>query len=114
DVYKRQVSYLLINSYHQKRISDMAKPGDLGLVQGESTEITPEPSKDETNNSPLIIDKPSGYPIYRTPNLDSDIVYTAQENEKFNVISDQGDWYQVSLGNGSGGWLKKSNVKSSQ
>lgn len=108
------VSYLLINGYHQKRISDMAKPGDVGFVQGESTEVTPEPVKNETNNSPLIIDKPAGYPIYRTPDLNSDIVYTAEENEKFTVISQNDNWYQVTLGNGSGGWLQKSSVKSSQ
>lgn len=104
------VSYLLINNYHQKRLSDMAKPLDAGSVQGEATEIN-QPAAD---NSPLIINKNPGYSIYRTPDINSDIIYTAEENEEFKVISQNDNWYQVSLGYGSGGWIQKSSVKSSQ
>jgi len=109
------ISCILIYNYRQDRLSNMAKPGDIGFVQGETTEVTPTPIKTHaTNNSPLIVNQEnSGYPVYRTPDLNSAIIYTAQENETFTVISQIEGWYQVSTGNGTGGWLPQNSVKKS-
>ncbi len=102
--------------YHQKLKSDMAKPGDIGNVQGESVEVIPTTNLPQTDNSsPLIINqKNATYPIYRTPDVNSAIVYTATENETFSVISQIEGWYQVSTQNGTGGWLPQTSVKKSE
>lgn len=116
------ISYLIIVTilvylYHQKIKSDMAKPGDTGFVQGETTEITPtaKPSSSTNNNSSLTVrQEHNGYPVYRTPDVNSAIVYTAVENEKLTVIKKIDGWYQVSTGNGTGGWLPQNSVKKSE
>lgn len=110
------VATILIFLYHQKLKLDMAKPGDVGNVQGETTEVTPTvaPIPVTNNSAPLIINQESAtYPIYRTPDLNSAIIYTAQENETFSVISQIDGWYQVLTGNGTGGWLPQNSVKKS-
>lgn len=115
------VLYVIIGSiltyiFHQKMKSDMAKPGDIGFVQGETIEITPTlaPIPATNNSAPLIVNQTtSGYPIYRTPDLNSAIIYTAEEDETFTVISQIEGWYQVSTGNGTGGWLPQNSVKKS-
>ena len=111
------ISFIILNNYHQKRISNMARPGDIGSVQGEVTEITPTKTQPPTtdNNSPLIVNQDTpGYPIYRTPDLSSEIVYTASENEDLSVIDEKEGWFYVSTGNGTGGWLPKTSVKKTE
>lgn len=113
--------YIVIGSgllylYHQK-LKDMAKPGDIGNVQGETTEATPTQTEPQTidNSSPLIINQETAtYPVYRTPDIKSEIVYTASENENLSVIKEVEGWYQVSTGKGTGGWLPKTSVKKSE
>lgn len=111
------IASLMAYFYNRKLKSDMAKPGDAGNVQGESIEVVPtkvlSPAID--NSSPLIINQENvGYPIYRTPDPNSAIIYTAQENETFTVISQIEGWYKVSTGNGTGGWLPQTSVKKSE
>jgi hypothetical protein len=108
----------IFSFYHFKwKPANMAKPGDIGSVQGESIEA-PSPTLPPKNidNSSLKVDRDNtnGYPIYRTPNLNSTVVYVATENEKLQVIDEKEGWYQVSTNNGTGGWLQKTSVKSSQ
>jgi hypothetical protein len=107
----------LLSFYHFKwKPANMAKPDDVGSVQGESVEVNPTSSPKIIDNSPLKVDRDNtnGYPIYRTPDLNSTVVYFATENEKLQVINEKEDWYQVSTNNGTGGWLQKTSVKSSQ
>ncbi len=111
------VATILIYFFHQNRKNNMTKPGDVGFVQGETTEIIPTviPSTPVANNPPLIVnEEKTGYPIYRTPDINSAIVYTASENETFSVISQIDGWYQVSTKNGTGGWLPQNSVKKSE
>ena len=54
------------------------------------------------------------YPIYQEQDRDSKIIYKANEGEKFNVINETDDWYQVTLQNGGTGWLEKALVKSTE
>ena len=110
------IATMLVYFFHQKRRNDMAKPGDIGNVQGETIEITPTtvPAPVTNNSAPLIVNQTnSGYPIYRTPDFNSAIIYTAEEDETFTVISQIEGWYQVSTGNGTGGWLPQNSVKKS-
>lgn len=109
------ICLVLIYFSYQKWLANLAKPGDIGSVQGESVEITPttQPNISVDNSSSLVIDKQPGYPIYRTPDVNSIVLYTAQEDETFKVIKEENGWYYILMGNGAGGWLPKSSVKSS-
>lgn len=108
---------ILISIYHQKRLNNIAKPGDKGNVQGETIEITPTNIPKNNSEPNLIINndkEKSGYSIYRIPDLNSPVIYTASENEKLNVVKEIDGWYQVLTGQGAGGWLPKSSVKKTQ
>lgn len=107
---------ILIYLFHQKLKSDMAKPGDIGNVQGESVEITPTTiPKVVDNSASLVVNKEdSGYPLYRTPDINSEVVYIATENEKLSVIEEVENWFRVSTGDGTGGWLPKTSVKKTE
>lgn len=103
--------------YYQKLKADMAKPGDTGSVQGDSIVApTSTPTPVTQVNSALKVDQDNtnGYPVYRTPDVNSFILYRAQEDEELQVIDEQDGWYQVSTGDGIKGWLQKTSVKSSQ
>ena len=52
------------------------------------------------------------YVVYIEPDTNSEVVYTAMENEEFDVIEETEDWYKVSLEDGNTGWLQKAIVKS--
>lgn len=52
------------------------------------------------------------YLIYEQPDTSSKSIYTASEDEKFNVVDENNDWYKIILGNQDIGWLQKSIVKS--
>jgi hypothetical protein len=52
------------------------------------------------------------YVVYVDPDTTSEIVYTAMENEEFDVIEETEGWYKVSLEDGNTGWLEKRVVKS--
>jgi hypothetical protein len=108
----------IFSFYHFKwKPANMAKPSDVGSVQGVSIEDVSSSTTPKTiNNPPLKVDRDNtnGYPIYRTPDLNSAVVYVATENEKLQVIEEKEDWYQVSTNNGTGGWLQKTSVKLSQ
>jgi len=109
------ISGFFTNQYHQNRLKDLAKPNDQGAVQGETIEITPTEAPKVNSQTGLVVNQATAsYPIYRTPNTKSEIVYTATENEKLNVVSTIDGWYQVSTGNGTGGWLPQSSVKKTQ
>lgn len=105
------VSFTFIYFYHQRQ-NDLSKPGDKGNVQGETIEITPTSIPKNNSQTNLVVDKTTAtYPIYRIPNLESEIIYTAAENEKLSVLEEIDGWYRVSTGQGAGGWLPKSSVK---
>lgn len=109
------LGYLLITSslltvYHQYRLQNMAKPGDAGNVKGETIDTT----KVKSESSLIINEEVATYPIYRTPDLNSVVVYKASENEKLNIIREIDGWYEVSISKGTGGWLPKSSVKKIQ
>ncbi len=95
----------------------MAKPGDIGSVQGDSIVApTSTPTPITQVNSALKVDQDNtnGYPVYRTPDVNSFVLYRAQEDEELQVIDEQDGWYQVSTSEGIKGWLQKTSVKSSQ
>ena len=52
------------------------------------------------------------YVIYSEPSKNSEIIYKAAEDEKFDVIQEIQDWYKVSLQDGNSGWLHKTMIKS--
>lgn len=52
------------------------------------------------------------YPVYESPNTGARTIYTAVENEKFNVVEETDDWYKVLLEDNTYGWLQKSTIKS--
>lgn len=107
------LAFSLMNAYHQNRQSSMAKPEDKGNVQGETIEITP--THIPNNSQSLIINQEiANYPIYRIPDLNSPVVYTATEDEKLSVVKEIDGWYQVLTGKGTGGWLPKTSVKKTQ
>lgn len=54
----------------------------------------------------------NGYLIYESASTDSKPLYTANEDEEFDVQEERGDWYKVLLKDGTYGWLQKSIVKS--
>lgn len=114
------IGYIIIASsllyfYHQNHQANLAKPDDKGNVQGEMIEVTPTDTPKVDSGSSLIINnETANYPIYRIPDLNSPIVYTAVENEKFSIISEKYGWYEVSTSKGTGGWLPKSSVKKTQ
>lgn len=110
------IALALLSLYHFKwKTNNFAKPGDEGDVKGEIVEVTPtDTPKVKEESSPLIINKDyDGYPVYRTPDLNSEVIYTAGEDEELQVLSQKDGWYQVSFGQGSGGWLPQSSVKKS-
>ena len=109
------LAFSLINVYHRNRLVNMAKPEDKGNVQGETIEITPTNIPKTNSQSSLIINNDTAnYPIYRIPDINSNVVYVANENEKLSVVSEQEGWYQVLTGKGTGGWLPKTSVKKTQ
>jgi hypothetical protein len=52
-----------------------------------------------------------GYLLYESPNTNSKSIYTAGEDERFEVEEESGDWYKVLLKDGTYGWLQKSIIK---
>jgi hypothetical protein len=52
------------------------------------------------------------YMIYENPDINSEILYEAKEDEGFDVIEENEDWYKVKIGNEQYGWLQKTIVKS--
>ena len=109
------IAFTLLYLYHQNRQVNLAKPGDKGNVQGEIIEITPTNIPKADSQSSLIINNNNAnYPIYRIPDLNSPVVYVANENEKLSVVSEQDGWYQVLTGKGTGGWLPKTSVKKTE
>lgn len=124
---KAKIIYLIINVgyflialtglhfYHQQRLNNLAKPNDQGHVQGASIEVKPTAVPKANPQSNLMVkQEKTGYPIYRIPSLNSEIVYTASENEKLSVVEEKDGWYRVSTGKGTGGWLPKSSVKKTE
>lgn len=109
------VSIALLSLFHQIRLKNMAKPGDKGNVQGESVEVKQVENSNNGSQSPLIINEPKAtYPVYRTPDATSEVVYQASENEKFSVLEQIDGWYRVSTGKGTGGWLPQNSIKKSE
>ena len=79
----------LINRYHQYRLSTLAQPGDIGSVQGESTDVPPTNIPKAIPQSNLIINQDiTKYPVYRLPDTSSPIVYMANDGENFDVIKE--------------------------
>lgn len=58
---------------------------------------------------PISVNK---YPIYKEANINSEVIYEANENENFTVLEETADWYKVSLNDNTNGWLLKSLIKS--
>jgi Bacterial SH3 domain len=109
------IAFILLSIYHRGRIVNLAKPGDQGNVQGEMIEVKPTDIPKVNPQSNLIINKESpNYPIYRIPDLNSPVVYTAVENEKLSIVEEKEDWYRVLTGEGTGGWLPKTSVKKTE
>lgn len=55
--------------------------------------------------------EPGTYPIYEGPSFDADMIYQAEDGETFNVLRVSGDWFNVTLSDGTLGWLHRSSVK---
>jgi len=109
------IAFTLLYLYHQNRQANLAKPSDKGNVQGEIIEVIPTEIPKSNSGINLTINKESAsYSIYRIPDLNSPVVYTATENEKLSVVSEKDGWYQVLTGKGTGGWLPKTSVKKTQ
>lgn len=51
------------------------------------------------------------FSVYERPSVTSAVVYVAQDNQNFPVLSQSVGWYQVQLPNGLNGWLPKTSVK---
>jgi hypothetical protein len=47
------------------------------------------------SSEPTLFDKKGGYPIFSTPDLDSEVLYIAKQGEKFEVLGTEGDWYRI-------------------
>jgi len=84
--------------------------GELTDVKGMSTQ-----SEDPAT---LLVRKPSGggnngfYPVYNTPDFDSEVVYQAVDGETFDVVGQADGWYNVRLEDGAEGWLHETSIKS--
>lgn len=105
----------LINRYHQYRLSTLAQPGDIGSVQGESTDVPPTNIPKAIPQSNLIINQDiTKYPVYRLPDTSSPIVYMANDGEKFDVIKETEIWYNVSIDAHTNGWIPKTSIKQTQ
>jgi hypothetical protein len=83
------------------------------LIQNTDTSVKGAASV-SINNSLQVVPEPTAksYSIYERPNTSSAILYTAKENEQFNVINETDGWYEVRLQDQTNGWLEKSIVKS--
>lgn len=55
---------------------------------------------------------PGLYPIFSEPNFGAEIIYEAEAGETFDVIDQNGDWYNVLMEDGASGWLHQMSVKS--
>ncbi len=91
------------------------------LVSQESivTEVNEEGEtqgvQDIQNPNPLNVipgDKLKKYVIYEEDDINSKVIYEAQEGETFNVIQETDQWYTVELSDTRIGWLQKNMVKS--
>ncbi len=51
------------------------------------------------------------YRVYADPDLESDIIYIAQDGETLFATKETDNWFMVTLDNGRTGWLHKSSVK---
>lgn len=54
------------------------------------------------------------YVVYAEDDLNSEIIYVADEGETFNVLQETDEWYTVELSDKRIGWINKSVVKSTQ
>jgi len=97
----------LLNTKDIKRIEFAELTNDTQSVQGVKDTVLDDPILKVF--PPIELDK---YLVYEYPNNTSSVIYEAAENEKFDVIEENEDWYKILLPNNKLGWLQKSIVKS--
>lgn len=92
---------------------------ELTVVTGTDVKGATDKAPVDSNGNPLVVGPKSEegkakYPIYRSPNIKSEIVYYASEDQELKVIEEKADWYRVEVAETSlSGWLEKASVKSS-
>jgi len=98
-----------------KDISPTVTPAKVTTESNkQATDVRGISTTAEEANTPFVVSKPgtSGlYPVYLKPAFDAKIIYEAENGETFKVIRQIGDWYNVTLKDGTSGWLHKSSVK---
>ncbi|MDX9738933.1 MAG: SH3 domain-containing protein [Candidatus Dojkabacteria bacterium] len=101
-----QIMLLVIFYPLVKEISNK-EDAEIGETQGAQDSTLPYPT---LNVFPEIaVPK---YMIYQNPDINSQILYEAKEDETFDVIEENENWYKVKIENGQYGWLQKVLVKS--
>lgn len=97
-VFALTVSYTVINSETEETPSE-----DVQGIQDEKPEgslnVLPEKQTDR-------------YVVYEEDDINSKVIYVAQEGETFNVLQETDEWYTVELSDKRIGWLLKDIVKS--
>lgn len=88
-------------------------PVETGQVKGEST--AENSATIRSRSQPLTVSNSTSgrYYLYKQPDLSSPRIYSASENERFEVLEENANWYRVLVGETDiDGWLPKSSVKS--
>lgn len=72
-------------------------------------------AQDIQNPNPLNVvpeEQTYRYVVYEEDDINSKVIYVAQEGETFNVLQETDEWYTVELSDSRIGWLPKQMVKS--
>lgn len=80
-------------------------------VQGVETKKPNEPENTFDELRVGLTTRESKYRIYESNSLSSNVIYLADEGEKFTLIEETSEWYRIELSNGQNGWLPKNSVK---
>jgi hypothetical protein len=90
------------------KTQDLVKNQTSSDIQGVSEEreqlVMSESSVKRTSKAGL-------YEIFIKPEIESKVIYYAQENEPFPILEEQTDWVRILLPNGNEGWIPKSNTR---
>lgn len=96
--------------------TDTSQEPQTSEVKGISTELKDLESEEELAPATLTVQTPEAtgmYSVYRTPDIRSDIIYTAKDGDEFSVRDENDGWYQIVLPDGQLGWVEKHNIKAS-
>jgi hypothetical protein len=80
--------------------------------QNATASASPTPTSTNAADQVVILDTPTGFlRVRQSPSVSSAEVEQVKPGDKFNIISEQDGWYQITLADGKSGWVSATYAK---